>query len=116
MLGVFLVVQQEQDTNADFKGGRWKPRVRKMVARDDSPPFAGVFQQNTDTLTLDQHAVSFSLVDYLIQLDGEKLDALMKFLRKKVATRDALKKTFGISPLALEVEWKEWVLATYPTR
>jgi len=107
---------QEQDTNRDFKGGRWKPAVREMVQEEESPPLAGLFQENTDTLSLPQHSAAFSLVDYLMQLDGKKLNRLLKLLRKKVETRDALPETFGLSTLELEASWKEWVLATYPTR
>ncbi len=104
----------EQDTNRDFEGGSWRVKARKMVAAGEAPAFAGLFQQNTDTLSLDQHVAAFSLVDYLAQQDGEKLDELLRQLRRKVATRDALKAVFGVSPIALQEAWQEWALATYP--
>ena len=107
---------QEVDSNRDFKGGDWKPAVRKMVALDDVPPIALVFEQNTDTLTLPQHAVSFSYVDYLIALDGAKAGRLFRRLREREETRDALRDVFEMNVLELEQRWKEWVLDTYPAR
>lgn len=107
---------QEQDTNRDFRGGKWRPAVRKLVQRGEAPGFGSLFEQNTDTLTLEQHAVAFSLVDYLVALDGAKLNSLLELLREKKATRDVLKKTFGVSVLRLQEDWQRWVLETYPTR
>ena len=100
----------------DFKGGRWKPAIRKMVAMGDAPPVAQVFTKNTDTLTLPEHAVSFSYVDYLIHLDGAKANRLFRRLRGKTPTRDALKEVYGLSVLEFEEAWGAWVVDTYPAR
>ena len=107
---------EEQNTNVDFKGGVWKPIVRKMVAMGDLPPVSEVLNINTDQLTLPMHAVAFSYVDYFLQLDGKKFSDLCKQLKVKVATRDAMKKIFDFTPLEFEEKWKAWVLATYPVR
>jgi hypothetical protein len=107
---------EEQNTNVDFKGGTWKPVIRKMVAMGDVPPVSTVLDINTDQLTLPMHAVSFSYVDYLLQLDGKKFNALVKQLKVKVPTRDAMKKVYGFTPFEFEEKWKAWVLETYPVR
>lgn len=107
---------QEQNTNVDFKSGKYRLAVRKMVAADEAPPAAEVFQQNVDTLTLPQHAVSMSYVDYLLQRDGKKFYELTKLLKKKVPTSDALQQVYGMRTLEFEASWKAYVLATYPTR
>ena len=107
---------QEANTNVDFKSGKYKLAVRKMVATDDCPPVALVFSRTTQDLTLPEHAVSFSYVDYLIQLDGKKFSAMMRQCRQKVPTREALQDCFGMNPLQFEEKWKAWVLETYPTR
>jgi hypothetical protein len=105
---------QEANTTAYFKNGKYRLGVRKLVAGNELPPIAEVFQQNIDTLTPAMNAVAFSYVDYLLFLDGAKFDALMKKLKAKVATRDAMRDVFGMSPLEFETQWKAWVLATYP--
>jgi hypothetical protein len=107
---------EEQNTNVDFKGGKWKPVVRKMVAAGDLPSAADVMQKNTDGLALPMHALSFSYVDYLLALDGPKLNLVFRDLRRKVASRDAMQKHFGMNLLEFEEKWKAWVLSTYPVR
>jgi hypothetical protein len=107
---------QEQNTNQDFKGGDWKKHIRKMVDKDDAPPVAMVFEQNTDTLSLEMHAVAFSYVEYLAQLDGAKANRLFRMMRGRTATRDAFQAVYGQKPLEFEEAWKAWVLETYPRR
>ncbi len=107
---------QEQNANVDFKGGRYKLAVRKMVAMDEQPPVGSVFSRTTDELKLAEHAVAFSYVDYLLHLDGKKFDELVKRLKADDTTRDALKRVYGMNPLQFEERWKAWVLETYPTR
>lgn len=106
----------ESDTRRGFKGGNWKPRVRKMITEDAAPSLAGLFQKNTDSLTLDEHAVAFSLVDYLMALDGVKLNEVFKQLRVKTPTRDVLKSVYDLNAIQLEERWKAWVLESYSSR
>lgn len=107
---------QEADTNADFKSGKFKLAIRKLVSMDTTPPISEVLQQNSDTLTLPMHATAFSYVDFLMKRDASKLNLLLKKMRERVSSRDALQQVFGMSPLDMEAQWKAWVLATYPTR
>lgn len=107
---------QESNSNVDFKSGKWKLAVRKLVEMDKQPSVAEVFECNTDTLTLPGHAVSFSYVDYLLTRDAPKFTALCAELKMKVPTREALKKLYGFAPIEFEQLWKAWVLQTYPTK
>ena len=107
---------QEQNSNIDFKAGKFKLAVRKMVTEGETPPIAEVFQQNIDTLTLPMNAACFSYVDFLMYRDGPKFKDLITKLKAKVPSRDALQQVYGMSPMDLEAQWKAWVLATYPTR
>lgn len=107
---------QEQNSQVDFKGGRYKPAVRKLVAMEKVPSAATVFQKNTDTLTPPEHAVSFSYVDYLISLDGKKFASVVRMLKKRKPTREALSEIYGLNIIEFETRWKAWVLETYPKR
>ena len=55
---------------------------------------------------LPRHAMGTEI--YTLQLGKE--------LRSGTPTREALAEVFGLTPLAFEAQWREWVLATYPTR
>lgn len=107
---------QEQNTRQDFKGGRYRVAVRKMVATETAPSVGEVFSKTVQDLTLPEHAVGFSYVDYLLHLDGARFNQMMRLCRRKVPSRDALKETFDMNPLQFEAKWKAWVLETYPTR
>ena len=107
---------QEQNTTVNFKGGKYKLAIRKLVSADKVSAAAVVFEKNTDTLTPEEHAVSFSYVDYLISIDGKKFSNLARMLKKRASTRDALQETYDLNPLEFEAKWKAWVLATYPKR
>ncbi len=107
---------EEVDTSRGFKGGKWKPTIRKMVAAGKESSLGELLQQNTTTLDRAEHGVAFSLVDYLMSIDPARLNAVPKRLRTKVAARDALKQEFGLSILQLEEKWRAWVLQTYPSR
>ena len=107
---------QEQNTNVGFKSGRWRLAVRQLVEKDAAPAAAGVFEQTSDSLSLEQNAVAFSYVDYLIWQDPEKFVQLGLRLKKKMATRDALKEVYGLGVMEFEANWKSHVLATYPKR
>ncbi len=105
---------EEQNTNVDFKSGKYRVAMRKMLVEDKAPAVADVIGRNTDQLKLPEHVVAFSLVDYLLQREPGKFDLFGKRLRAKVAVRDALQTAFGLTPLELESAWKAWVLETYP--
>ncbi|MCA8981702.1 MAG: hypothetical protein H6831_03650 [Planctomycetes bacterium] len=107
---------EEQNTKRDFKGGKFKVGVRKLVALGKQASMSSVMQKQTTELTPDEHALAFSYVDYLMQKDGKALNKLLIQLRERRETRDALQDTFGISILEFEELWKAWVLETYPTR
>jgi len=105
---------QEQNTNVDFKGGRYKLAVRKMVAANEAPPVAEVFQKTSDSLSLPEGAVAMSYVDFLIFKEPTKLLELAKKMKAKVVGRDALQQVYGMNLLEFEAQWKAWVLGTYP--
>jgi hypothetical protein len=105
---------EEQNNTVYFKSGKYKLAVRKMVAEGNAPSVSEVLQLNSDQLSPAQNAIAFSIVDYLIFLDGAKFSALGKKLRKRVGSREALAQVYQLSPLTLEAAWKAWVLETYP--
>jgi len=107
---------QESDTAGGVKGGPWKPALRKLVAKKQAPSLAGLFQQNTETLSAEQHMVAFSIIDYLITKDAKQLNQLLIRLRQKVTTRQALDEVLGTNAVRLQEAWQAWVRATYPAR
>jgi hypothetical protein len=101
-------------TPASFKGGKWRPAVRKIVDEGKAPPFATFAAKNSDQLTFVEHAFSFALVDFLLQRHGgAKFRDFLRLVKKDVPTRDALQQAFGLNPLSIDAPFHAWVKDTY---
>ncbi|MCA8968888.1 MAG: hypothetical protein KDC95_03865 [Planctomycetes bacterium] len=122
---------QEVATQMNFKGGKWLVPIRKMVAGDRNlTSFPTLCTKNTDGLDPKEHALAFSYVHFLLEGDwesskakvedgkgrGKALTQVLRILKQKKDTREALRDVYGWTGLSLEEKWKEWVLRTYPTR
>jgi hypothetical protein len=91
----------------------WRAYVHRLVAKDDVPDIPTVLFQNTETMPIEFHAVSFSLVDFLVAKGGKKFDTFFKRLRRRTPARDALFDVYRLSIDDFEHEWRDWVEATY---
>lgn len=107
---------QEQNTRYDFKGGKFKPALRKLVEEGEMPSLAGLMQRNTDQLEPAEHAVALAVVEYLVQRDAALFNQLGVKLRSRAESREVLQELYGLSILELEVALQAWVLETYPSR
>lgn len=107
---------QEQGVGGPWGKGKWRVAVRKLVQTGRQSSVATVLSRDVNTLEQAEQAIAFSLIDYLIHLDGAKLPSLATRLKNKVPVREALKEVYALNPLTLEIPWKEWVLDTYPVR
>ena len=41
---------------------------------------------------------------------------LIRLIKNKISTRDALRKVYSLTPLSIEEPFKKWVKKTYPRR
>jgi hypothetical protein len=98
-----------------FKGGRWKAPVRQFVEKGTLLPFAEVARLNTDQLGLQQRAQAFAYVDFLIDhYGGEAFMKMVRLLKQRAPTRDALRAAFGLGPLDFDQAFSAWVVEHYP--
>lgn len=99
---------------ATFKGGKWRPAVRKMVDEGKVVAFATLCDQNTDQLDFVEHAFAFAHVDHLLAAHGGgKFRDFVRLLKRDQPTRDALAAVYGWNPLTIDAEFLPWVKATY---
>lgn len=99
-----------------LKSGKWRRAVRKVIAAGEATPLEELSVLTNEQLSLVQHALGFSLVDYLMARDPQKLNHVLKRLRAQTPLRDAVKETYQQKLPELEATWQEWVLETYPKR
>jgi hypothetical protein len=113
---------REQDAAARWGSSDWRKNVYKATVGEDTPSFAEVITKPTHALTPREHQFAWSWVDYLMKLDAEDENTLrmgkaLKMAKHKAATRDILKEAFGLSMLAFEDRWREYVQGAYkPTK
>lgn len=108
---------EEVGISGGFKGGMWRAPVRKYAETGQLVPFTTVAKLNTDQLLGQHHAQVFAYVDFLIATRGGKaFAAFVRLAKKGKSTRDALRKTLGLSMLGFDEEFVAWVKETYPLR
>jgi hypothetical protein len=107
---------EEVNSNVSFRGGKWRPPVRDMVVKEKFTPFASLAQKNSTNLTTPEHAQSWSLCEYLIGLDGPRFAQLVRLLKGKKGSGEALREVYGWTVVEFETEWKKHVLDSYPPR
>jgi hypothetical protein len=103
------------EVGAGFRGGKWRPAVRKLVDEGKVPAFAALASRNTDQLSFEEHAFVFAYIDFLIAVHGgAKLRDLIVAVKGGQTTHEAMVAIYELAPLAFETTFLPWVKATYP--
>jgi len=123
---------QNESNLADKKPlWRWRAETRKLLARGDFTPFAEMYTwRDYSQIKFDDHILLWSRWDFLMSLGKEKFAEFIFGVKGRVdpetwlsdqrdlvgATRTALRKAYGLTPLNFDDKWREWVLANYPSK
>ncbi|MBZ0153102.1 MAG: hypothetical protein K8J09_16385 [Planctomycetes bacterium] len=98
---------------ASFKGGIWRPAVRRLVDDGKAPTFAVLSALNSDELSYEQHAFAFAYVDFFLAQGGGKFRDFLRAVKKGEATRDALQAGYGLTTLTIDARFQQWVKDNY---
>jgi hypothetical protein len=107
---------EEATIPLDFHGGVWRAPIRKWLKKDDTRFLPLLLPLNTGAMELPQQALCWSFYDYIVANHVEVIPLLQQGLKKKESARELLTKHLGMSVLAIEDSWREWVQATYPLK
>lgn len=100
---------------ANWKGGRWRTPVRKLVDEGKARPLAELCGLNTDQLDFPDHALAFAWIDYLLTVHGgAKLRDLVREAKQDRPMREALPAVYGQNVLTIEAPFQQWVKEHYP--
>ncbi len=124
---------QNESSKADMRATwRWNVAVRRRIDSDRFTPFAEVARwRDYGQINFYDHMAIWSRVDFLMATRGD--EGLRKFLfiikeppgngmdlsaAKEILKRQrrAMQEAWGLTPLSLDREWKEWVKKNYPIR
>lgn len=106
----------EANTDLDWKQGKWRAPIRSLLARRRDPILPDLLQELPGTLWEEEHALSFSLFDYVVHVHPEALKPLLLGFKRGGQARDLIREHLHTSVPALEESWRKWVAETYPTR
>ncbi len=99
---------------ATFRGGRWRPVVRKAIDEGKAVAFATIAAKATDQLVYLEHAFAFAFVDFLLQAHGGgKLRDFLRLVKGGQEARDALPKVYGLTPLSFDGAFSAWIEKNY---
>ena len=130
--GRWASFDQNEGSVADMKRlSKWKPYARNLLGKTKKyAPFPTVAGwRDFGAITFNDHVMAFSRVDYLMSLGAEKWQTFLRTVKGRVddqwrpdqrdlvgATREGLKKAYGITFLNFDDRWKAWVKETYPSK
>ena len=111
----------EEATLADsWEGGQWRAPIRKRLASEPDPFLPALFQKRTGDMNAKEKALCWSFYDFLLAEHRDKLRPLMIALKKndrrEKTASDLFNENVGLTLVAAEAAWREWVAANYPTK
>ncbi len=123
---------QNEGSMADKKTTwKWEPQTRRLLSSKKGSPFAQVYTwRDYGQVGFNDHVLIWSRWDFLMSFGKEKFAEFMLEVKGRVdpetwlpddadlvgATRTALQKVYGLTPLTLDPRWRAWVIKNYSTR
>jgi len=106
----------EADANLDWENGRWYVPVRKYLTKHKKSVLPGLLSKISGTMWGEEHALSWSLYDWVASVHPEALKPLLLGYKDRKQSRELFKKHLGMSILQVETAWRAWVSDTYPVK
>jgi hypothetical protein len=87
----------------------WNSAARRAMEKGDFRPWSELLAFRLEALSPADHLESFSVVSYLMGLDGPKFARFIVASREGMKRGEALQTAYGKTLAELEADWKEWV-------
>lgn len=107
---------EEAGTPPDWEGGVWRAAVRAWLEKRDGAILPGLVTKQTGEMMPEEHALAWSFYDWLAATRPQSLAPLLRALKQRVATREALPQHAGLGLVEAEQAWRAWVKESYPAR
>jgi hypothetical protein len=98
-----------------FTSGDWLPKIRNLIVTGKAPEFAEFFDKKTlAEFSGEEHAICYSLADYIIRKRVEGVKPFCDILREKPGSRrEHFQEAWGESPSLFYEKWRAWAKETY---
>lgn len=106
----------EAGSPPSWEDGVWRSAIRALLQRRESVIFPDLFKKQTGEMIPEEHALCWSVYDWLVATHPDALVPLLKAAKAKVPAREMLPAAIGLNILDAEKAWRAWVEDTYPGR
>lgn len=106
----------EAGSPPNWEDGVWRAAIRALLARREAAIFPELMRRQTGEMTPEEHALSWSVYDWLLAAHPTALAPTLKGLKAKRAAREVLPETIGMGVIEAEKAWRAWVAENYPAR
>lgn len=97
----------------NYHNGEWRPPLYKLVKKQNKGLLPDLFNQHTGTLTEEQHAISWSVYDWMVAMHPDKLRDFLQGYKRKTHSRELFKKILDLDIIEVEQQWRAWVEEHY---
>jgi len=105
------------DPPKEFLRGNWRRKIRHMVYRNKDPSLGGWCEKTyAQQLSGTEHALAWSIVDWLVQTNPVRLGKLMDIAARnegRPSCSQAIQEVFGVDAYQLHDRWRAYVLKEY---
>lgn len=103
----------EVSTPPDFHGGVWRPVIWQLLRREEGSFLPGLCNQLTGTLSVEQHALAWSLYDWLVHEHPDSLRGFLRGFQARKHSRELFPALLGMDLRQAEAAWRAWVAEAY---
>ena len=107
---------EEAGQTPDWENGVWRAAVRIWLTKHDSAVLPALVKKQTGEMMPEEHALAWSFYDWITATQPQALAPLLRSLKKRTPTREALPEHLGLGVVEAEQTWRAWVKDTYPSR
>ncbi len=106
----------EANEGADYEDGQWRVAMKKHLRKNKDHILPKLTQLTTHVLEEEQHALAWSLYDYVVANHPLKLKPLLMGYKDGIESRDLFKEHLEMNIMQVENAWRAWVADTYPSK
>jgi hypothetical protein len=106
----------EAGSPPSWEDGVWRSAIKALLQKREAVIFPDLLKKQTGEMTPEEHALAWSIYDWLVATHPDALVPILKASKAKKPARELLPETMGMGILDAEKRWREWVEETYPGR
>jgi hypothetical protein len=107
---------EESTLLENYEGGQWRAAVRRRLQREKDPFLPGLLPERTGAMSAAEHALCWSIYDWLLAEHPGKVRLLVQDLKRKQPAREVIAAHLGMDVFATDAAWRAWVAEAYPTK